>query len=93
MACISRSVISVAGNTGNTNSFSLNTRQFSRKFGGIYTSKFKIRASSDEADDCNVEECAPDKEVFIFSFLFLVDFALMGFSYFAWIFYVIVNFG
>ncbi|KAD3336803.1 hypothetical protein E3N88_32322 [Mikania micrantha] len=24
---------------------------------------FKIRASSDELDDCNVEECAPDKEV------------------------------
>ncbi|XP_076927422.1 protein MAINTENANCE OF PSII UNDER HIGH LIGHT 1-like [Bidens hawaiensis] len=24
---------------------------------------FKIRASSDEQEDCNVEECAPDKEV------------------------------
>ena len=87
MACISWSVISVAGKS---NSFSLNTHQFSRKFGRIYTSKFKIRASSDEADDCNVEECAPDKEVSLFSsFFFFVDFAFMGFSYFpfyAWIF-------
>lgn len=26
-------------------------------------SLFRIRASSDDSDDCNVEECAPDKEV------------------------------
>lgn len=28
-----------------------------------YLNLFKIRASSNEQDDCNVEECAPDKEV------------------------------
>ncbi|KNA18819.1 hypothetical protein SOVF_066850 [Spinacia oleracea] len=60
MACASRSVISIAANSS---SFSFKTHQFRNKFGRIDASRFKIRASSVEPEDCNVEECAPDKEV------------------------------
>lgn len=66
MACVSRSVISVAANTcssSSSSSFSSKTRHLSAKFGRFDTSKLRIRASSDEPEDCNVEECAPDKEV------------------------------
>ncbi|KAL9233835.1 hypothetical protein vseg_008780 [Gypsophila vaccaria] len=66
MACISRSVISVAANTCSSTSFSLKSHNFNTKFGRFDASKFRIRASSaetDAADDCNAEECAPDKEV------------------------------
>lgn len=64
MACVSRSVISVAANSCSSSSlFSFKTNNFSRKIGRIDASKFKIRASSNEAEDCNDEECAPDKEV------------------------------
>ncbi|XP_021773212.1 uncharacterized protein LOC110737147 [Chenopodium quinoa] len=60
MACVSRSVISVATNTS---SFTFKNNQLSKKIGRINVSNFKIRASSNESDDCNAEECAPDKEV------------------------------
>ncbi|KAK9682761.1 hypothetical protein RND81_10G094600 [Saponaria officinalis] len=63
MACLSRSVISVAANTCSSSSFSLKTHHFNPKFGRFDASKFRIRASSGDSDDCNAEECAPDKEV------------------------------
>lgn len=63
MACVSRSVISVAANTCSNSAFSFKTQNLNRKFGRLDLSKLKIRASSEESDDCNVEECAPEKEV------------------------------
>lgn len=63
MACASRSVISVAANSCSSSGFSFKTRNLDRKIGRFDVAKFRIRASSDESDDCNVEECAPDKEV------------------------------
>lgn len=67
MACVSmRSVISAAlANTCSSSSFSFSYKNnhFSSKFARIHASKFKLRASSDDPEDCNDEECAPDKEV------------------------------
>uniref|UniRef100_A0A7C9CW54 Uncharacterized protein n=1 Tax=Opuntia streptacantha TaxID=393608 RepID=A0A7C9CW54_OPUST len=63
MACVSRSVISVAANSCCSNTFSFKTQNLNRKISQFGVAKFKIRASSEQSDDCNVEECAPDKEV------------------------------
>lgn len=62
MACASRSVISVAANSCSS-AFSFKTPNSNRKIGRFDVAKFRIRASSDQSEDCNVEECAPDKEV------------------------------
>lgn len=35
---------------------------------------FRIRASADDQEDCNVEECAPDKEVPFFTLFCIVCF-------------------
>ncbi|OMP09294.1 hypothetical protein COLO4_05616 [Corchorus olitorius] len=65
MACASQAMISSANSYAFTSpkllnkfSYKLNkTRQFQQfRF-------FTVRASSDESEDCNEEECAPDKEV------------------------------
>ncbi|XP_074280567.1 protein MAINTENANCE OF PSII UNDER HIGH LIGHT 1 [Silene latifolia] len=63
MACLSRSAISVAANSWcSSSSFSL--KHSYPKLGKFDSSKSRIRAStSGDAEDCNVEECAPDKEV------------------------------
>ncbi|KAL2898093.1 Protein MAINTENANCE OF PSII UNDER HIGH LIGHT 1 [Bienertia sinuspersici] len=63
MACVSQLVISAAANTCSSSSLSFKTNNLIQKFGRIDASKFRIRASSNDTEDCNDEECAPDKEV------------------------------
>ncbi|KAF5729340.1 hypothetical protein HS088_TW21G01505 [Tripterygium wilfordii] len=59
MACASQSIISA-----NT-SCAFSSPRLLRRYGKLTPNLklFTVRASSDDAEDCNDEECAPDKEV------------------------------
>lgn len=74
-ACASQAVLAAA-NTCNfpTQRFFNNRYQCVSKL--RTSSVFTIKASSEEAE-CNVEECAPDKEVIIFLPSFLVAFSTL----------------